>query len=144
MEFIGKTVEDAINTALEVLNLTKDEIEISVLEEPVKGLFGRLKGKAVIDVNKKHCVKEEDVKVLEKTIQKKKEQKPEKVEKTEDKKEKAEPLSEKTLDFVQKLVDLLDMGVSVSAQKEENRTCSARVRPHRQGGAAARQAGVGA
>lgn len=120
MEFIGKTVEDAINTALEVLNLTKDEIEISVLEEPVKGLFGRLKGKAVIDVNKKHCVKEEDVKVLEKTIQKKKEQKPEKVEKTEDKKEKAEPLSEKTLDFVQKLVDLLDMGVSVSAQKEEN------------------------
>ena len=50
MEFIGKTVEEAVNEGLEKLNLTKETAIIKVIEEPVKGLFGRLKGRAVVDI----------------------------------------------------------------------------------------------
>ncbi len=102
MEFIGKTLEDAINTALDVLKVSKEELEIKVLEEPIKGLFGRLKGKAVIDVNKKaSLVKEEKQKELDKEPIKK-----------DARPITNEPLSEKTIVFVQKLIDILDMGAT--------------------------------
>lgn len=45
IEKTGKTVEEAIESALLEANLTKDEVEIEVLEEPTKGLFGFLGGK---------------------------------------------------------------------------------------------------
>ena len=53
MEFTGKTVEEAIIEGLKELNLTEDNAEITVKEEPTKGLFGRTKGKAVVEIVKK-------------------------------------------------------------------------------------------
>ena len=53
MEFIGKTVEEAISIGLEELKATREQVEIVVKEEPTKGLFGKLKGKAVVEMIKK-------------------------------------------------------------------------------------------
>lgn len=52
MEFTAKTVQEAIEIGLKELNLTEETAEITVKEEPVKGLFGRFKGKAVVEINK--------------------------------------------------------------------------------------------
>lgn len=52
MQFTGKTVEEAIETGLKELSITVDQAEIKVIEEPTKGLFGKLKGKAVVEINK--------------------------------------------------------------------------------------------
>jgi spoIIIJ-associated protein len=41
----GRTVEDALESALKELSLSRDQIEYEVLEEPSKGLFGILGGK---------------------------------------------------------------------------------------------------
>ena len=40
VEAIGKTVEEAIQSALSDLDLTRDEIEVEVIDEGSKGLFG--------------------------------------------------------------------------------------------------------
>ena len=40
IEKSAKTVEEAVNEALAELNVTKDNVEIEVLEEPTKGLLG--------------------------------------------------------------------------------------------------------
>ncbi len=53
MEFTSKTVEQAVNDGLAEMNLTIDEVEVVVKEEPQKGLFGKLKGKAVVEITKK-------------------------------------------------------------------------------------------
>jgi spoIIIJ-associated protein len=37
---VGKSVEDAIRNGLTQLNATREEVEVSVLEQPSKGLFG--------------------------------------------------------------------------------------------------------
>lgn len=45
MKFVvktSKTVDDAIKEALEELNVTRDEVEVEVIEEASKGLFGIL------------------------------------------------------------------------------------------------------
>lgn len=40
VEFEGVTVEDAIKKALEILKVSKDEINVKVVCEEKKGLFG--------------------------------------------------------------------------------------------------------
>lgn len=40
VEKTGKTVEDAIEAALQELGATRNEVDIEVLEEPSKGIFG--------------------------------------------------------------------------------------------------------
>ncbi len=40
IEVEGVTVEDAIKKALGILNVTKDEINVKVVREEKKGLFG--------------------------------------------------------------------------------------------------------
>ena len=52
MEFTGKTVDEAIELALKELGAKKEEVVITVISEPTKGLFGKVKGSAVIDVEK--------------------------------------------------------------------------------------------
>ena len=42
----GKTIEEAIEAGLKELGLTKNEVEVEVLEEPSKGLFGLLGAKS--------------------------------------------------------------------------------------------------
>lgn len=52
MEFTGKTVDEAIEIALKELGAKKEEVTITVISEPTKGLFGKVKGSAVINVEK--------------------------------------------------------------------------------------------
>ena len=56
MQFTGKTVEEAVETGLTELGITVDQAKITVTTEPTKGLFGRLKGKAVVEIE---VIKEE-------------------------------------------------------------------------------------
>ena len=53
MQFTGKTVEEATALALSELKITAEDAIITVIEQPTRGLFGRLKGKAVIEVEVK-------------------------------------------------------------------------------------------
>ena len=53
MEFTGKTVREAIEEGLITLSLTEDQVDVVIKEEPTKGLFGRLKGKAVVEITPK-------------------------------------------------------------------------------------------
>lgn len=50
MEFTAKTVEEAVSEALKTLGEERENVSVEVKEEPVKGLFGRMKGKAVVEV----------------------------------------------------------------------------------------------
>ena len=53
MEFTGKTAEEAIALGLEELKLDRENAEITVIEEATKGLFGKVKNPARVDVKKK-------------------------------------------------------------------------------------------
>ena len=48
MEFTGKTVDEAIQTGLQELGITKEDAEIRVLEEGKKKLFGSVKARVEI------------------------------------------------------------------------------------------------
>ena len=50
MQFTGKTVEEAIALGLKELNTTEKEAVITILEQPTKGIFGIVKGKAVVEI----------------------------------------------------------------------------------------------
>ena len=52
MQFSGKTVEEAKTIGLNELGITEEQAQITIIEEPQKGLFGRLKGKAVVEIEK--------------------------------------------------------------------------------------------
>ena len=52
MQFTGKTVEEAIEAGLKELSITVDQAKIEVVEQPTKGLFGKIKGQAVVEINK--------------------------------------------------------------------------------------------
>ena len=45
MNFKGKTVEEAIVTASKKLNVTKDELDIAIIQKPTKGLLGLIGNK---------------------------------------------------------------------------------------------------
>ena len=52
MEFTGKTVEETVENGLKELGLSRENAQITIKEQPTKGLFGRLKGKAVVEIIK--------------------------------------------------------------------------------------------
>lgn len=69
MEFTAKTVEEAVKQGLEQLNITQEQAEIVIKEEPTKGLFGRLKGNAVVEITVKQTSNEENaVKLVENVL----------------------------------------------------------------------------
>ncbi len=53
MQFTGKTVDEAIVAGLSELKITESQAIITIIEQPTKGLFGRMKGKAVVEIAKK-------------------------------------------------------------------------------------------
>lgn len=53
MQFEAKTVEEAVKLGLGEMGISEDDAEIVVLETPTKGLFGKLKGKAVVEITEK-------------------------------------------------------------------------------------------
>lgn len=50
VEATGKTVDEALEQALEQLGVDRDEADIEVLEEPKNGLFGRVRSEARVRV----------------------------------------------------------------------------------------------
>ena len=50
-EFTGKTADEAIELGLQELNVAREDVEITVLEEGKKKLFGSVKAKVKIGVN---------------------------------------------------------------------------------------------
>ena len=50
VETTGRTVEEALDAALDRLGVGEDDAEWLVLEEPRPGLFGRLRGEARLRV----------------------------------------------------------------------------------------------
>ncbi|MBF7081377.1 protein jag [Desulfallas sp. Bu1-1] len=70
IEKTGRTVDEAVESALKEMNLTRDQVEVEVLEEPTKGLFGILGGKpARVRVMKKDSPSERARELLEKVMQ---------------------------------------------------------------------------
>ena len=65
MEFTAKTVEEAVKLGLAELNLTEETAEIQIKETPVKGLFGKLKGQAVVEITPKATEKVSEEKAVE-------------------------------------------------------------------------------
>jgi spoIIIJ-associated protein len=57
-EFIGKTVEDAIEKGLAELNISREDADIRVLEEGKKKLFGSIKARVEITVKETEAVVE--------------------------------------------------------------------------------------
>ena len=52
MQFVGKTIEEAIELGLKEMNLEESQANITVLTEPVKGLFGKIKVMAKVEIEK--------------------------------------------------------------------------------------------
>lgn len=86
MQFTAKTVEEAIDLGLKELNTTVDKAVITVLEQPTKGIFGKLKGKAVVEIE---------------------------IEKSD---------AEKTVEFVQGILDMMDIKAVAALTSENDNT----------------------
>ena len=121
MQFEAKTLQEAKENGLKELGISENEAEITVIEEPVKGLFGRLKGKAVVDI-----VKKETIEDLEKTTEEKpaKADKKADAEKGADKKADANDGEEpREMTFLKKVIDLLGIEAEVKLDNsKENET----------------------
>ena len=61
MEFTGKTVEEAVEIGLKMLDIPEERAIVTVVEQPTKGLFGKLKGNAIVRIE----VKEQEGKTEE-------------------------------------------------------------------------------
>ena len=112
MEFTGKTVEEAKEKGLKELEITEAEAEITVISEAVKGLFGKVKKEAVVDVKKKE-VKEEKAET-------KTEGKVDKIEKVAQKSADTNSGTQAAAEFIEKLLGLMDISATVEV-KEENK-----------------------
>ena len=87
-EKYGTDVEEAVNLALLDLDLTIDEVDVTVLEEPSRGFFGIGSKLAKVRVEKK--------KTPEKSVKEEKQEKPAAPVKQENKAERVKPEREKT------------------------------------------------
>ena len=53
MQFTGKTVEEAVKEGLAFLEISEEQAEIKVIKEAEKGLLGRVKSEAVVEITEK-------------------------------------------------------------------------------------------
>lgn len=64
LEMTGKTIDEAINKALTQLNVSKDDVDIDILENPSKGflgIIGNKEGKIRVTVKEKEIEKDLDI-----------------------------------------------------------------------------------
>lgn len=102
MEFTGKTVEEAVAAGLAELGIEEKDAKIEIIEQPTKGLFGKLKGKAVVKIEKTETEKTEKERKNE-----------EKINAAE------EPVdSVKTAEFIQKVLDIMDITAKTEIVEE--------------------------
>ena len=71
MQFTAKTVDEAIAQGLKELNITEEDAKITVIQQPIKGLFGKIKCSAIVEVEKikKECESNNVVEFVEKIIE---------------------------------------------------------------------------
>lgn len=100
MIFEGKTVEEAIEKGLSELGISKEQADIKVIEEAVKGIFGRIKTPATVSVEKKEELIAEE---------------------TEIKEQKSETAC-KTAEFVKKILSLLGAEVKTEVAENQDQT----------------------
>jgi spoIIIJ-associated protein len=53
MEFTARTVEEAVKKGLAELNATEEQVDVEIKEQPTKGIFGIMMGKAVVEITLK-------------------------------------------------------------------------------------------
>lgn len=69
IEKVGKTVDEALNKALSELNLSKDKVDVNVIDEPSKGFFNLFGGKpAKIKVTIKENILDDAKELLRKIL----------------------------------------------------------------------------
>ena len=68
MKFEGKTVAEAIELGLKELCITEESAEIKLIKEPTKGLFGRVKENAIVEITEKLSNLEKASKFLQKVL----------------------------------------------------------------------------
>ncbi len=113
MKFTGKTVADAIDAGLKALGITEEEAKVEVIADAVKGLFGRVKKEAEVEVSKK-----EEVKPQEQVKPQTTESKPKKSKK----KEEGTVTPEQTTEFVQQILDILAIDAKAQLKSEGKET----------------------
>lgn len=120
MEFKGKTVEEAVKKALEELGLKETEATVEIIAEPKKGLFGRLKGEAIVDVK---SVREEEPKKESKKVEKEEKKEDKKDKKEQAKKAKKEQNSGKDdKEFLSKVLEYLGITAEISESQKDGKT----------------------
>ncbi|WP_372519362.1 Jag N-terminal domain-containing protein, partial [Candidatus Ruminimicrobiellum ovillum] len=65
LEFSGKNINDAIEKGLQELNCSKEDVEIKILDEGTKGLFGLMGSKparVILTLKDKNGIKKENTK----------------------------------------------------------------------------------
>ena len=103
MEFTGKSVQEAIELGLTALGISEENAEITIKKEAVKGLFGKIKENAIVEVKEKKVKETKKEQVKEEKVEVKKEKTTKKA-KSENKID-----SKEVIAFTEKLLELLDM-----------------------------------
>lgn len=98
MEFTGKTVEETVAAGLAEMGITEEQAEIKVIEQPTKGLFGKLKGKAVVEIVKKETEKKEEKETVAQKI--------------------SETENDKTVEFIDKVLELMEITAKAELVEE--------------------------
>ena len=143
----GTDVETATELALQELGLTKDEVDVTILEEPSKGFFGIGAKLALVRVEEKGKKKEKkdkqekketkkENKQIEKTTEKKTEKKEEKIEKVENNPVKKEEIKSiidaevpkdlkpceehEGLEFLKEMIKNMGLNLNITAKQGDN------------------------
>ena len=66
MQFSGKTVEEAIANGLNELGITASQAKITVINDAVKGLFGKIKTLATVEIEKEQSKEDKTAEFVEK------------------------------------------------------------------------------
>lgn len=111
MKFTGKTVADAIDAGLNALGITEEQAKVSVISEGVRGLFGRVKEEAIVDV----CCKEE---LVVETVKEEKAETPTPAKCTCEK----DCNTSKTVEFVQKILEHLNINAKAELKSDGKET----------------------
>lgn len=111
-EFTGKTVEEAVENGLKELNVARENVEIRVLEEGKKKLFGSIKARVEIGVKEEPKEEKEEKKEAVKEV-----------ETVENVKEESAEISdgERAVEFLKGLFEVLKIQAETTLVKEDEK-----------------------
>lgn len=104
---VGKTIDKAVDSALEKLGLTRDQVEVNVIQQPESGVFGLFgKKDAIVEVFEKEIVIEEpeEVEVI--------------VEKVEP--EVGPTKAEKAIEFLEQLFETMGIDCTIEVTEDDD------------------------